>query len=394
LTTNPESKQAQTLIEERLRGPQRVNEIVIVESEQATVDDPEFQSVVEGLYADITALGPDVIAGGTNYFQSGDESLVSEDRKITILPFALAGTADDATDNIDSIIDIVEAPQPAGFNLLIGGAASMGEDFEKVSRQDLQTGEMFGIPIALIILALVFGALAASVIPIVLALVSIILAVGATALLGTAFELSFFVTNVITMIGLAVGIDYSLFVVSRYREERARGLDKAEAIARSGATASRTVLFSGVTVVIALLGMLIVPQTIFRSIAAGSVLVAIMAVAASLTLLPAVLSLLGDGINWGRIPFVQRSQVHFDEERPGGFWDRLARGVSATLWQASSCQRACFSLLRSPTSASTPASPASAPCPTASRPSRRFSSSTASSLPASSRPPKSSSTGT
>jgi RND superfamily putative drug exporter len=203
----------------------------------------------------------------------------------------------------------------------------MGKQFEEQAEKDLQTGEMFGIPIALIILALVFGALLASVIPIVLAIVSIVIAMGISAIIGQQFQLSFFVTNVVTMIGLAVGIDYSLFVISRYREERARGLDKVDAIGKTGATASRTVFFSGMTVVIALLGMLIVPQTIFRSIAAGSVLVALAAVAASLTLLPAVLSLLGDKVNWGRIPFVHKAQATYDEEAAGGFWDRIARTV-------------------------------------------------------------------
>jgi RND superfamily putative drug exporter len=327
VTTNPESKQARKLIEDRLRGPQRVNEIVIVESKTATVDDPAFQRFVEGLYQDVTALGPKVVAQGTNYYQSGDETLVSADRHTTIVPFAMAGTADDASDNIGEVLDVLKSARSEDFSVLIAGNASMGEDFNKAAQRDLQTGEMFGIPIALLILALVFGALVASVIPIVLALVSIALAVGLSALIGQQFQLSFFVTNVITMIGLAVGIDYSLFVISRYREERGHGVDKLEAIAKAGATASRTVFFSGVTVVIALLGMLIVPQTIFRSIAAGSVLVVVAAVAAALTLLPAVLSLLGDKVNWGHIPLVQRSQARFDEQRPGGFWDRLARGV-------------------------------------------------------------------
>ncbi|MEX2245665.1 MAG: MMPL family transporter [Dehalococcoidia bacterium] len=328
ITTNPESKQARTLIEKRLRGPQRVNEIVIVQSTAATVDDPAFRAFVEELYGDVTSLGHEVIAGGTSYYESGDESLVSDDRRITILPFAMAGTFEEAGDNIGKILDeLDEARDRGGFEVLIAGNASMGEDFEKAAQSDLQTGELFGIPIALIILALVFGALAASVIPLVLAILSIVLAVGASALIGQQYQLSFFVTNVITMIGLAVGIDYSLFVVSRFREERQRGLEKLDAIARAGATASRTVLFSGVTVIIALLGMLIVPQTIFRSIATGSVLVVIMSVAASLTLLPAVLSLLGDRINWGRIPVIQRSQQRFNEERPGGFWDTLARAV-------------------------------------------------------------------
>ena len=327
ITTNPESKQARTLIEERLHGPQRVREIVIVQSQDATVDDPAFRSFVEGLYREVTALGPDVVAGGTNYYQSGDESLVSADRRTTILPLSMAGTFEDAGDNIDEVLDVVDAVETDGFQVLIAGNASMGKDFEETAQSDLQTGEMFGIPIALIILALVFGALAASVIPIVLALLAIVLAVAASALIGQQYQLSFFVTNVITMIGLAVGIDYSLFVISRYREERQHGLEKLAAIAKAGATASRTVFFSGVTVIIALLGMLIVPQTIFRSIAAGSVLVVIMAVAASLTLLPALLSLLGDKVNWGRIPLIQRAQTQLDEQRPGGFWDRLARTV-------------------------------------------------------------------
>jgi RND superfamily putative drug exporter len=327
ITTNPESRQARTLIEDRLRGPQRVNEIVIVQSEAATVDDPAFRSYVEDIYQEVSALGPDVIASGTNFYQSNDPSLVSDDRQITILPFAMAGTSDEAAENIDEVLDVVHSADNETFDVSIAGNASMGEDFQEAAQHDLETGEAFGIPIALIILALVFGALVASVVPIVLALMAIVLAIGASALIGQVYPLSFFVTNVITMIGLAVGIDYSLFVISRYREERDGGLDKMEAIAKTGATASRTVFFSGVTVIIALLGMLIVPQSIFRSIAIGSVLVVIMAVAASLTLLPAVLSLLGDKVNWGRIPFVHQSQVRVDEQRPGGFWDRLARGV-------------------------------------------------------------------
>jgi RND superfamily putative drug exporter len=327
ILTNPESKQAQSLIENRLRGPQRVNEIVIVQSQSATVDDPAFRAVVEDIYGKVTGLGPKVIAGGQNYYQSSDPTLVSKDRKITILPFAMAGKAQDATDHIDKVLAIVRAKQPDGFQVLIGGPASMGKDFEKTSQSDLQTGEMFGIPIALIILALVFGALVASVVPILLALVAIILAVAMSAVIGQQWQLSFFSTNVITMIGLAVGIDYSLFIVSRYREERGHGFDKHDAIARAGGSASRTVFFSGITVIIALLGMLIVPQTIFRSIAVGTVLVVIVSVLASLTLLPAILSVLGDKVNAGRIPLIQRGQAQFNEERPGGFWDKIAHFV-------------------------------------------------------------------
>ena len=327
ITTNPESKQAQHLIETRLRGPQRDDEVVIVQSQNATADDPQFRSVVESLNSQITALGPGVIAGTRNYYETNDQTQVSQDRHVMILPVAMAGTFEDAGNNIGKVLDITKAPQPDGFKVLVAGNASMGEDFQDTAQTDLETGEAFGIPIALIILFLVFGALVASFVPIVLAIVAIVLAIAVSAIIGQQWQLSFFVTNVITMIGLAVGIDYSLFVISRYREERGHGTGKMDAIARTGGTASRTVFFSGVTVIIALLGMLIVPQTIFRSISAGSVLVVIMAVAASLTLLPAVISVLGDKLEWGRIPFIQKGQQKFDEQRPGGFWDRLATVV-------------------------------------------------------------------
>ncbi len=124
--------------------------------------------------------------------------------------------------------------------------------------------------------------------------------------------------------GLAVGIDYSLFIVSRYREERHRGREKLDAIAASGATANRAVLFSGLTVVLALAGMLLVPTTIFRSRAGGAIIVVLVSMTASMALLPAILSLSGDKINAGRAFGRNRDVEH---GRPGGFWDRASRAV-------------------------------------------------------------------
>ncbi|HKD94206.1 MAG TPA: MMPL family transporter, partial [Gaiellaceae bacterium] len=126
--------------------------------------------------------------------------------------------------------------------------------------------------------------------------------------------------------GLALGIDYSLFVVSRYREERGHGLAKEDAIAATGATASRAVLFSGSTFVIALLGMFIVPTSIMRSLALGAILVGIVSVAAALTLLPALLSLIGDRVNSGRVPYLGRNLGRADTAE-GNFWKRIVEGV-------------------------------------------------------------------
>jgi RND superfamily putative drug exporter len=192
--------------------------------------------------------------------------------------------------------------------------------------ETLQQGEMIGIVVALVILLVVFGAVVAAGLPIVLALLSIFVAAGATAVASNAMEMSNFVVFIITMIGLAVGIDYSLFIVQRFREERSLGREKIDAIATAGATASRTVFFSGMAVAIALAGMLIMPDATFRSFAVGAILVVAATVLASLTLLPAVLGLLGDRVNWLTLPFIGRRGA---EESSGGIWKWIAGVVTA-----------------------------------------------------------------
>jgi RND superfamily putative drug exporter len=252
---------------EEMRGlPRSTNEVVIVRSDTLTIDDPAFQQVVTDLTFSLQELGPDIIRQETlfSYLVAPLPFLLSDNRQATIIPFTMAGNFDDATSNIGEVVDVVEsANPPAGIEILITGQATVGKDFQEVGQEGIKKGEIFGVPVALIILALVFGTLVAAILPVILAFASIFVALGAAAIVGQFFTLSFFVTNIIFMIGLAVGIDYSLFIVARYREERARGLEKIDAIARAGGTASRAVLFSGVTVVIALIGMLLVPFNIF-----------------------------------------------------------------------------------------------------------------------------------
>ena len=166
----------------------------------------------------------------------------------------------------------------------------------------------------------------AGLVPVLLGLLSIVIAVALTALVGQAFDVSFFVVNMITAMGLALGIDYALFILSRFREERGRGLEKVDAIVASGATASRAVLFSGMAFVLAMFGMLLVPDTILRSLALGAILVGIVSVLAALTLLPAVLSLLGDRVNALRIPIIGRRAIR-SAGSEGRFWSALVHGV-------------------------------------------------------------------
>jgi putative drug exporter of the RND superfamily len=217
--------------------------------------------------------------------------------------------------------------QTDGFTVQVAGEGVLDADMTAMAEEDLARGEMAGIGVALVVLVVVFAAVVAAVVPIVLALFAIVVALGLVALIGQLFSFNLFVENMVTMIGLAVGIDYSLFIVSRYREERRKGFAKLDAIAAAGATANRAVFFSGLTVVLALLGMLIIPVSIFRALAGGAILVTIASLAASMTLLPALLSLLGDRINWPRL--ARRARVGSSHDPQGGVWDRLARGVMA-----------------------------------------------------------------
>ncbi|HEX8859755.1 MAG TPA: MMPL family transporter [Actinomycetes bacterium] len=325
-TNNPDSKQAQTLLEQRLTGPRRSNEVVIVRSASQTVTDPGFQAYVTRLKANVDALGPAVVQQTTDPYQAGGR-FVSKDRHATLIPVTMAGTLDDANDNIDQVLDrTLHAPHPPGFRVWVAGEATAAKDSNTIAEQDLRKGETIGIVAALAILIVVFGTAAAAVVPVVLAILAIVVALGLVSLLGMAFDLSFFVTNMVTMIGLAVGIDYSLFIVSRYREERARGRDKLQAIAATGGTANRAVFFSGLTVVLALAGMLLNPTTIFRSIAAGAIAVVLVAVAAALTLLPALLATMGDKVNALRVPVLFRRR-QADIDRTHGFWAQVARRV-------------------------------------------------------------------
>jgi RND superfamily putative drug exporter len=331
ILNDPESKQANTLLEQRLAGSAGSggsDELIIVRSTTLTVDAPAYQSQVETLYADLIALGNGVVERGEHYYMTGDESLVSADRHTTILPLTMAPDADEVVEQVHGVVD--NAGAATSFEVFVTGDASFEAEAMALAEETMKTGESIGIMVALVILALVFGAVAAATLPIAIGIVSVIGALGLTALVGQTMELSFFVTNIITMMGLAVGIDYSLFVLSRYREERERGLDKVDAIAAAGATASRAVLFSGMTVVLALVGLVIFPLSIFQSFGIGAILVVMVAVLASLTLLPAILGLFGDRVNAFRlrIPFVQRRKTVKTSGAAGGFWVRTTRIVT------------------------------------------------------------------
>ncbi len=325
-TNNPESSEALELMNERLgiAEYEDLDEMIIVRSSTMTVDDAAYRSHVESIYADVMALGPDVVFGGATYYMTQDPTMVSPDRHSTIIAFTMPMDADEKMDRVYAVGDTYITED---FEIFHTGSASFMADSMKLGEDSMTTGETIGISAAIVILAVVFGAIAAAVLPIALGVVSILVALGLTALVGQVMDLTFMISNMITMMGLAVGIDYSLFILTRYREERSKGLDKMDAIGAAGATASRAIFFSGLTVVLALTGLVIFPLSIFISMGIGSILVVLMAITASLTLLPAMLGLLGDKVNAIRIPFIQR-QTAKTYEYANGFWGRMTRIVT------------------------------------------------------------------
>jgi putative drug exporter of the RND superfamily len=324
---NPEAKRALHLVENRLRGKQRGTELVIFQSTSTTVDDPAYRNYVDKIAQDMVALGPDTVKGVENFYTTNDTTVVSKDRRTLLLPVVIADPKSNKKDDVfPDLHRVANQTAPSGITTQLFGAQSLNSDSNKISEKDLRTGETIGILVAIVVLVIVFGAIVSGLIPIVAGVMSIIIAVAIVAIVGQLFHFSFFVTNMIAMMGLALGIDYSLFIISRYREERERGFDKLSAIEATGATASRAVFFSGLTVMIALCGMLIIPTTIFRSLAAGAIFVAIVAVLASLTLLPAILGVLGDRVNAGRL---RPKRAPTNAGKIGGFWDRFTRLVMA-----------------------------------------------------------------
>ena len=205
-------------------------------------------------------------------------------------------------DLVGPLMHLLENVSNDDFQYYFIGQESIEHTFLELAEKDLVTGETIGISVAIIILALVFGSVTSAFIPVILALVAITIAVGIISILGQFVSLNEFVPNIMSMMGLAVGIDYCLFILSRYREERQGGSEKLQAIIDSGTTAGKAVMFSGLTVVFALVGMFVIPDKVFHALGTGAIVVVFVAVLAAVTLLPAIVGLLGDKVNSFKVP--------------------------------------------------------------------------------------------
>jgi RND superfamily putative drug exporter len=319
ITTNPESMRADKTLIANIPQSDRVDEAVVIHSAQHTTDDPAFRQFVAEVRSSLEQTGATRSVGDP--YAADNTTAISKDHHAALVTLSLGPDPDAGLQEL--LEKVIASDAQTGFAVDMTGTYTFDHDLQELSSSDLQKGELeFGLPAAMIVLLLVFGALVAALLPMSIAIMSIVVAVASTAVLGQVTSLSLFIVNMITAMGLALGIDYSLFVLSRYREERSAGKDKVAAIVATGGTSSKAVLFSGSSFVVALTGLLLVPDTILRSLALGAILVGLITMAAALTLLPALLSLLGDRVNALRLPFFGR-----EHSADSPFWTRAVTAV-------------------------------------------------------------------
>ena len=323
--TQPESEKGQDALLD-LTGPRLASELIVVKSDTLKVRNPEFENLVTSIQTDLTNLGSNIIKNNYSYYQTQDPQSVSKNQDATLIGLTLAVSVDAGIKNVPKVIEIVDKyNKEPNFEVLILGEASIASASNKLSEEDLIRGESIGGSVALVILILVFGGLVAGVLPLILALLGIVIATGLVAIIGNIYQLSFFITNMVTMIGLAVGIDYTLFIISRYREERNQDFDKIEAVRRTASTATRSVVISGITVMLALLGIVIVPTLVFVSLGIGALIVVVVSIMISLTLLPSLIGLLDDKLNSLRVPFLNsKTSKSVDITNSANIWVRFA----------------------------------------------------------------------
>ncbi len=322
-----ESSRAVVALEDDL-GRQATDVVVVYRSLDGsgmTVDDPAFQ---QGVTRKLAALSASDVVSATSYWSSGEGAqFVSEDRRATYVALQLAGNDEEAREaSYERIAGQLSVP---GLTTLRGGPVPTNADVNTQVSQDIARAESLSIPLLIILLIIVFGSLAAASLPLAVGMIAIL---GAFTLLrGLALfgDVSIFSVNIVTMLGLGLAIDYSLFVVSRFREELHGGRTVEDAVVRTVATAGRTVAFSGLTVAVALSALLFFPQNFLRSMGAGGISAVLVAMVAALTVLPALLGILGPKVDALRVslPWRRRQGAVGVVDPDRGAWARVARLV-------------------------------------------------------------------
>jgi uncharacterized membrane protein YdfJ with MMPL/SSD domain len=284
--------------------PDKDSESVLVQSQKgANNRSPEFREVVQTVVARLQ--GTEHVRNVKSPYAEDAQGTLSQDGKSALVTFDIPGK--NAEDRVDPSLTTVSKldKQETGFRIEQFGDASATKALDKAFADDFQKAEITSLPITLIILILAFGALLAAFVPLLLAITAVAAAISLLGPISQIWPVDESISSVVLLIGLAVGVDYSMFYLRREREERAAGRSEEAALEAAAATSGRAVLVSGITVIAAMAGMYFGGAATFVSFATGTILVVAIAVIGSLTVLPAVLSKLGDRVNKGRVPFLK-----------------------------------------------------------------------------------------
>jgi uncharacterized membrane protein YdfJ with MMPL/SSD domain len=303
-TSGPgESGRADTILYEDFKQPG--GESILIQHPTLRATSPAFKAVVQSVVAGVSGL--DAVAKVESPLDPENGGQISADKHSVLVPMEIRGPSEDAADKVDPIVARVKEIQKAHPEFFVGSfGESTGKAIQKDFYSDLKKAGLFSVPLTLLILLVAFGALVAAGIPLLLGLTAALATLGLVALISQALPMSDAVGAIILLIGLAVGVDYTMFYLKREREERAAGRSEEAALEAAAATSGRSVLISGITVLVAMAGMLLTFSADFASFGVATMTVVAVALLGSLTVLPALLSKLGDNVDRLRVPFLHR----------------------------------------------------------------------------------------
>ena len=302
------------------------DESVVMQNTDLRADDPSFQAAVRQGVADLK--GTEYVTDVASPYAEGGS--ISSDRHTVLIDFVIAGDDLEGVDRLDpslATVDGIAADNP-DYTVEQFGTVSTQQELNDIFASDLGKAELLSLPLTLLILVITFGSLVAAGVPLLLAISAVAAAMGLIAIPSQIWPVDNNLSSVILLIGLAVGVDYSLFYIRREREERARGHSPRGALEVAAATSGRAVLISGMTVIAAMAGMFLSGDKTFISFAEGTILVVAIAMFASVTVLPALLAWLGDRIDKGRIPFLARRRTSGESR----VWSPIVSRVMRRPW--------------------------------------------------------------
>jgi putative drug exporter of the RND superfamily len=320
---NAPSEQASALIQQTFKQGE-TNLLVIFKSDNMQARSEEFMAVEQKALDLLVAKNVANLQSVQSYMSTGSDLLVSKDGKSSVAVLNFSASAQQVQ---KQVADIKAALSGGPLSTYLTGGPVVNSELTSLSFEDLRKVEVYGLPVALIALIFVFGSLVSAALPVVTGGLAVTVTLGWLYLLGRVTNMSIFVMNTATLLGLAVAIDYALFMVSRFREEIHKGATVQEAVGVTVARAGRSVFYSGLAVVVGVVGLVFFPMPGLRSVGIGGALVVFFSVAASLTFLPALLGVLGRRVD--RLPVIRLHQA-----REGKLWRRWANLVVKRPWAA------------------------------------------------------------